>query len=217
MQHTIREIAISELKEDAQNLNKGTINGEGLINKSISKYGLGRGVLVDKNNVIIAGNHITHEAKKQGYDKVILVPTDGKTLVVTQRVDVDIKTKKGREMAILDNTTSKTNFNIDFDAVGVLSADLNLDLGALGLDYDPMASVVYDYEPDGATDSAAQVEVKRQDNTKHTPAASFEQNLFPLSIVLTKAERLKFDAWKKQAKVSNDTAAFQLMFTIVTS
>src|SRR5687768_12174971 len=82
----IREIKIEQLESDDRNANKGTDLGKEIIGTSINKYGIGRGVLADKNLKLIAGNHAVKEMKAQGVERVIVVPTDGKTLVVTQRV-----------------------------------------------------------------------------------------------------------------------------------
>ena len=41
---------VSDLVFDDKNFNKGNPFGEGLIEKSFSKFGAGRGILVDRNN-----------------------------------------------------------------------------------------------------------------------------------------------------------------------
>lgn len=53
------ETTIDKLRPDDQNFNKGTEYGEHLIDQSIRKFGLGRSVLLDKNNRVIAGNKTT--------------------------------------------------------------------------------------------------------------------------------------------------------------
>ena len=59
----ITETKIDQLIQDNRNLNKGTEQGKRLITKSLSEFGAGRSVLIDKNNRIIAGNK-THENAK---------------------------------------------------------------------------------------------------------------------------------------------------------
>lgn len=49
---------ISDLVPDANNYNKGTEFGAGLIEKSIRNLGAGRSILLDKNGKVIAGNTI---------------------------------------------------------------------------------------------------------------------------------------------------------------
>lgn len=56
----IRKIKLSELVPDPQNANKGTERGRYMLEHSISSLGAGRSVLVDKNNVLIAGSQPPH-------------------------------------------------------------------------------------------------------------------------------------------------------------
>lgn len=105
----IIETNIEALVPDNHNFNKGTEFGGQLIEKSLREFGAGRGIVVDKNNRIIAGNKTTENFANIGLDKVIIVETTGDTLVVTRRTDVDLDSKRGREMAAADNATSAAN------------------------------------------------------------------------------------------------------------
>jgi hypothetical protein len=123
-----KKISITDLKQDSRNANKGNEAGAKKLKSSISKLGIGRGILVDKDNNIIAGNHVVQEAIAQGYENVIIVPTDGKTLVVTQRTDVAIDSKKGRELAISDNVTAKEGIEFDFDTLDDIMTEFDIDV-----------------------------------------------------------------------------------------
>lgn len=100
---------ISELVQDDKNFNKHTEYGMGLLEKSIEKFGMGRSILVDKNNKIIAGNGITETAGNVGIEDVQFVDTDGKKIIAVRRTDIDLDTPEGREMALADNATSSAN------------------------------------------------------------------------------------------------------------
>lgn len=50
------KIDIKDLVPDDKNFNKGSEYGNSLIEKSFSKFGSGRSILIDKHNKIIAGN-----------------------------------------------------------------------------------------------------------------------------------------------------------------
>lgn len=110
---------ISDLIPDANNYNKGTEFGSGLIAKSIQKNGLGRSLLLDKNGKVIAGNKTLEGTVAAGFndEDIIVVKTDGTKLVVVQRTDLDLDTRKGKEMALADNATAKANLSWDFDAL----------------------------------------------------------------------------------------------------
>jgi len=110
---------ISDLVPDDNNYNKGTEFGASLIEKSVRKLGAGRSVLADKNGNIIAGNKATEGIINAGFkdEDIIVVPTDGTKLVVVQRTDLDLNTKRGRELALADNATSAANLAWDHDAL----------------------------------------------------------------------------------------------------
>lgn len=214
----IREIDIDELCFDDRNANRGTELGKELIHNSISKNGVGRGVLVDRHLKLIAGNHAVKEMKAQGIDRVIVVPTDGKTLVVTQRVDIDKDSRAGHELALSDNRASEANLNFDPDLIRDLEAEFDLDLLDMGINLNEGGPYFPgDEEPDGA--EAMETSYGEKDNSKYSGGEGieekgFEQSFFPLSIALTKAERLAFDAFKKSKKLHTDTEGFQFMFQL---
>lgn len=92
--------------------NKGTIYGFGIIRQSIEKLGCGRSVLCDKNDKLVCGNDVYKTAQQLG-KKIKVVETDGDTLVVVKRVDLDADSKKGKELAFVDNLSQQKNLEWD--------------------------------------------------------------------------------------------------------
>lgn len=210
----IRRINIADLLFDDRNANQGTELGKELLQNSISKYGVGRGVLADKNLKLIAGNHAVKEMMEQGVEQVIVIPTDGKTLVVTQRIDIDKDSKAGHELALADNRVTQANLQFDMSVIRELDAEFDLDLGDLGINiHEAGASFPgsgYGEEEDDGTDSSYE---KGSHPAHQGPEEKeFTPSLFPLAVTLTKAERLAFDNWKKERGVRTDTEGFSLMF-----
>ena len=101
-----------------------------MLGASVHDTGLHRGVAVDKNNRLVAGNKTSAAAKAAGYKKAIVVETDGDTLVVTKRLDFDLAddTNPARKAAFYDNRTSEF---VDYDAELVLQALQTQDLSEL--------------------------------------------------------------------------------------
>jgi hypothetical protein len=130
----ITETKIDQLIQDNRNLNKGTEQGKRLITKSLSEFGAGRSVLIDKNNRIIAGNKTHENAKEIGMEDVIVVETDGTKLVAVKRTDVDLDSKQGREMALADNATVKVDLEWDTDAMNDVAEDWGIDVGEWGVE-----------------------------------------------------------------------------------
>ena len=113
----IIEAQVSDLIPDDKNFNRGNEYGESLIEKSFSKFGAGRSVLIDKNNRLIAGNKSTEKFVAGGGEKVIIIETDGDTLVAVKRNDIDLDSSIGREMALADNAAAKANIVFDVEVI----------------------------------------------------------------------------------------------------
>ena len=98
----IIETSIESLVPDNKNFNKGTEYGDRLMDESLRRFGLGRSILIDKNNRIIAGNKTAEKAADIGFTDVLVVEVDGNQLVAVKRKDIDLDTSKGRELALAD-------------------------------------------------------------------------------------------------------------------
>lgn len=112
-----RQGNIKDLVPDTKNFNRHSEYGMGLLEKSVGKFGMGRSILVDRNNKIIAGNGITETAGDLGIERVRFIDTDGKEIIAVRRNDIDLDTPEGREMALADNATSSANLTWDTDLI----------------------------------------------------------------------------------------------------
>lgn len=117
---------ITDLILDDRNANQGTAEGSELLGQSLERFGAGRSVLLDKNGRVIAGNKTTAKFGQLGLENVVIVPTDGNTLVAVQRTDIDLDSPDGRAMAIADNRVSEVNLSWDTEALQSLSEDVDL-------------------------------------------------------------------------------------------
>ncbi|QDP51098.1 MAG: hypothetical protein Unbinned3907contig1000_41 [Prokaryotic dsDNA virus sp.] len=151
----MKKSKITDLKFDDKNFNKGTQYGKSLMEKSLSKFGAGRSILIDKNNRIIAGNKTTENFGELGLEDVKIVETDGKTLIAVKRNDIDLSTPEGREFALADNQTAKTNIDFDFqlledelDESQIEEWGLHSSISDKNIDY----SVLEDLDLDGVID-----------------------------------------------------------------
>ncbi len=115
---------VRDLIPDAKNANKGRERGTAMLEQSLRSYGAGRSVLVDKKGRIIAGNKTVESCAAMGMDKIEVVQTDGKTLVVVQRTDLDLETDaKAKELAVADNRIADVNLDWDAQALAALVND----------------------------------------------------------------------------------------------
>jgi hypothetical protein len=124
------EKKLTSLIPDRTNANRGTKRGRKALESSLKKYGAGRSILIDRNGRIIAGNKTVEAAEKIGIENVIVVPTDGKQIVAVQRMDLDIDSVAGRELAYADNRVGE--LSLDWDPAQMLAdIDAGIDLSAM--------------------------------------------------------------------------------------
>lgn len=128
------ETNIESLVPDNKNFNKGTQYGDHLMDESLRRFGLGRSILIDKNNRIIAGNKTAEKAADIGFTDVVVVEVDGNQLVAVKRKDIDLDSAKGRELALADNATGKANLAWDEELISDISAQFNFEPGDWGVE-----------------------------------------------------------------------------------
>lgn len=126
-------VKIQELIPDDKNFNKGTEKGQVLMNRSFENFGAARSVLIDRNNRIIAGNKSKETAEAHGIEDVIVIESDGDELIAVRRVDIDLDSRKGRELALADNMTSKVNMSLDYNEIRRCVDEVQLDTEAWGI------------------------------------------------------------------------------------
>ena len=109
-----RVVSIADLQSDHRNANRGTPRGRAALERSLSQYGAGRSILLDKDNRIIAGNKTAQCAGEIGIDKVRIIETDGKEIIAVKRMDLNLDDKQARGLALADNRVGQ--LDLDWDA-----------------------------------------------------------------------------------------------------
>ena len=128
-------IDIEQLAQDQHNFNKGTEQGQELMERSFKEMGAGRSILIDRNGNIIAGNKSQKAAIAAGIKKVRIIETTGDELVAVKRTDVDIDSAEGRRMAYLDNLTTQVNLTWDETELQTVTGEIEgFDVGDFGFD-----------------------------------------------------------------------------------
>lgn len=206
---------ISDLVIDNRNANQGTNLGRELLMKSVSKYGVGRGVLVDKNLKLIGGNHTVKELERQGFTEVVIVPTSGNTLVVTQRIDIDKDSKEGHELAIADNRVNQANLSFDIDVLSDLSTEFDLDLDSMVMDLDDLSSSLQMVD-DGPLKKPSNAKATGAGDNMEASEGAGGPTSYSLIVALSDDMRERLDEFKEAREISLDSEAFYLMLKMVT-
>lgn len=116
---------IDSLRQDKHNFNRGTEEGQQLMERSFKELGAGRSILLDREGNIIAGNKSQEAARKAGIKRVRIVETTGDELVAVKRTDIDIDSAEGRRMALLDNLTTQVNLAWDPSEIEAVSSEID--------------------------------------------------------------------------------------------
>lgn len=180
----VTKTKIGALVPDNRNFNKGTEFGEHLMDESLRKFGLGRSILVDRNNRIIAGNKTHAKAGELGFENVVVVETDGKTLVAVKRKDIDIDSPIGRELALADNATGKANLSFDTEMI-------------------MQAAQEFDFNPEdwGVSMNLPEAEGEKESENKETPAKLIveSKDLTKLSLLFSELQDRGFTCNLKES------------------
>ena len=158
-------IDIEQLAQDQHNFNKGSEQGQELMERSFKEMGAGRSILIDRNGNIIAGNKSQKAAIAAGIKKVRIIETTGDELVAVKRTDVDIDSAEGRKMAYLDNLTTQVNLTWDETEIQAVQADVEgFDVGDFGVSIDQLPGNPFDVkEPTGETTQTEQPQAEEDD------------------------------------------------------
>ena len=139
---------IKDLQFDKKNYNKGTEQGDKLLDKSIRKFGYRQPAVVDKNGNIVAGNKRIAKAGELGIDEVNIVKGDPNKITVIQFDDFDLENDKlTKEYALADNQVAKVNIEIDTE----------LALGELGIEIGAEWCISQEIQQQAIEDSVADV------------------------------------------------------------
>ncbi len=120
------------IKFDPNNARIHTEQNERIINKSLSDCGAGRSILMDKDNVMIAGEGVYKQSQKLGIP-VRIVESDGTELIVVKRTDLTTDDQKRKLLALADNYASDTSM-FDMDVVLENYSMEELDLWEFSID-----------------------------------------------------------------------------------
>jgi DNA modification methylase len=96
---------IKDLIPDPANRRKHNPRNLGMVVDALHSVGAARSIVIDEDNVVLAGNGVTEAAAEAGITKVQVVDVDGSTLVAVRRKGLSDEQK--RALAIYDNRTAE--------------------------------------------------------------------------------------------------------------
>jgi ParB-like chromosome segregation protein Spo0J len=127
--------SLDALKPDPRNARQHSRENLDLITGSLQEVGAARSIVIDEDNVILAGNATVEAAKAAGLTNVQVVEADGETVIAVRRSGLTPEQK--RRLALFDNRAAELaswdsavlrSLAQDTDLAGIFGAD---DLSAL--------------------------------------------------------------------------------------
>jgi len=76
--------SISDLKPDKKNRRKHNQRNIGMIVDALHEVGAARSIVIDEDNLILAGNGVVEAAAEAGIERVKVVDADGETIVAVR-------------------------------------------------------------------------------------------------------------------------------------
>jgi len=114
-------VPITDIKPAPRPANTGTLRGAQLLAQSLEECGAGRSIVVDKDNQIIAGQHVFDQAVEMGLTHIDIVESTGQALVAVKRTDLEANEPQAVLLARFDNRVGEVNLQWDG---GQLTRDL---------------------------------------------------------------------------------------------
>lgn len=96
---------IKDLVADPANRRKHNPRNIGMVVDALQSVGAARSIVIDEDNVILAGNGVTEAAAEAGITKVRVIEADGQELIAVRRTGLTEEQK--RALAIYDNRTAE--------------------------------------------------------------------------------------------------------------
>lgn len=96
---------IGDLKHDPRNARKHNPRNVGVIVRSLGEVGAARSIVIDEDNVILAGNATIEAAAEAGIERLRIIDADGEEIIAVRRSGLTPEQKT--RLALADNRASE--------------------------------------------------------------------------------------------------------------
>lgn len=126
---------LKDLKPDPNNFNRHTDTGMSLLEKSVDEVGVIESITVSNDNQIISGNARHEVISRKLAKEPITIETDGTTPIIIKRTDIESGTAEFTKAAILANTVSVKNIDLDLSKIEEYAVtEMGIDVEELGVE-----------------------------------------------------------------------------------
>lgn len=176
---------MSTIQLDPQNARVHDQRNRNAIKKSLQELGVGRSVVIDAENIVVAGNGVFEQAQELGLP-VRIIESDGKELIAIKRIDLQPADKKRKALAIADNKTTDLSF-FDDGKLAELISSLEETVNSTGFSDDELSKILAEANREEITDQCHSLpEINKK------PPADTMCVIGPYRFII---ERSAYDAW----------------------
>jgi hypothetical protein len=125
----VQALSIDKVHTDPANARRHPERNKATIRASLARFGAGRSIVVDKNNVVRAGNGTIEEARASGFDEILIVEPKPNQLVAVKRPDWS--DTEATAYSVQDNRSTDLSCNDDAALAATLEAVRNDDASLL--------------------------------------------------------------------------------------
>lgn len=100
-----KQATLADLRPDPKNARKHTPRNVGMIEAALREVGAARSIVIDEDNVVLAGNATIEAAAAAGIERVRVVEADGNEIVAVRRTGLTKKQKT--RLALYDNRAAE--------------------------------------------------------------------------------------------------------------
>jgi len=195
---------IDDLVPDAQNPRTHGKRNIEMIADSLRDVGPGRSIVIDEDNIIVAGNGVVQAAAEVSITNVRIIEATGTELIAVRLTGLTPEQK--RRLSYFDNKTAElAGWNADQIAIDL---ENNLDLSGIFLDTE--IAGILEQAADDILDSALEDDLTRQDVPDAMWPTDNEWGIPLLDINLqAKALELPIAKWGAIARTSKMTGTYQ--------
>lgn len=121
----VQSLSIDSLHIDPSNVRVHDERNKSTIRASLARFGAGRSIVLDKNNVVRAGNGTLEQARQAGFDEVLVIEPKPNQIVAVKRPDWSDTVATA--YSLQDNRSTDLSRNDDAALAATLEAVRNED------------------------------------------------------------------------------------------
>lgn len=200
----VQSLSIDSLHIDPANVRVHDERNKSTIRASLARFGAGRSIVLDRNNVVRAGNGTLEQARQAGFDEVLVIEPKPNQIVAVKRPDWS--DTEATAYSVQDNRSTDLSRNDDPVLAATLRALQNeqFDLEAVGYEASEVDQLIESLAGDMARQSLDTLANTRPPEGSTDSSQTVMAGMKTFIVVLTDAQEGKVREAIRLCKSQND-------------